>query len=104
MAAEAAMQREDMMPFMMAIDPETLVLRYADITERMEVSLRTVYRAIETLIGSRVPITGESGVGYMMTEPVFLPLLNLTQSELEVLELGNTLVQSRFGQRLGDKV
>ena len=32
MAAEAAMQREDMMPFMMAIDPETISLRYADIS------------------------------------------------------------------------
>lgn len=32
MAAEAAMQREDMMPFMMAIDPETISLRYAEIS------------------------------------------------------------------------
>ena len=32
-AAQAAMQREDMMPFMMAIDPKTLSMRYADITK-----------------------------------------------------------------------
>ena len=31
-AAEAAMQREDIMPFMMAIDPETISLRYAAIS------------------------------------------------------------------------
>jgi len=31
MAAEAAMQREDMMPFMMAIDAETISFRYANI-------------------------------------------------------------------------
>ena len=31
-AAEAAMQREDMMPFMIAIDPETISLRYAAIS------------------------------------------------------------------------
>ncbi|WP_084732985.1 hypothetical protein [Roseovarius marisflavi] len=31
-AAEAAMQREDMMPFMMAIDPESISLRYAAIS------------------------------------------------------------------------
>ncbi|TCD16527.1 helix-turn-helix transcriptional regulator [Oricola cellulosilytica] len=83
----------------------------ADIAERMEVSLRTIYRDIETLIGSGVPITGERGVGYMMTEPVFLPPLNLTPGELEVLELGIALVQSSFGrslseqsQSLGDKM
>ena len=83
----------------------------ADIAERMEVSLRTIYRDIETLIGSGVPITGERGVGYMMTEPVFLPPLNLTPGELEVLELGMALVQSNFGkslsqhsQSLGEKV
>lgn len=83
----------------------------AAIAERMEVSLRTVYRDVETLIGSGVPITGERGVGYMMTEPVFLPPLNLTPGELEVLELGIALVQSSFGkslseqsQSLGDKV
>jgi predicted DNA-binding transcriptional regulator YafY len=83
----------------------------ADIAERMEVSLRTIYRDVETLIGSGVPITGERGVGYMMTEPVFLPPLNLTPGELEVLELGISLVQSSFGkslsdhgQSLGDKV
>lgn len=74
----------------------------ADIAERMEVSLRTVYRDVETLIGSGVPITGERGVGYIMTEPVFLPPLNLTPGELEVLELGIALVQSSFGQSLSD--
>ena len=77
----------------------------------MDVSLRTIYRDIETLIGAGVPITGERGVGYLMTEPVFLPPLNLTQGEIEVLELGLALVRTSFGtafggdtQTLGDKV
>ncbi|WP_258045567.1 helix-turn-helix transcriptional regulator [Mesorhizobium sp. NBSH29] len=46
-----------------------------------------------------------------MTEPVFLPPLNLTPGELEALELGLALVQSGFGktlsehsQSLGDKI
>lgn len=74
----------------------------ADIAERMEVSLRTIYRDIDTLIASGVPISGERGVGYMMTEPVFLPPLNLTPGELEVLELGIALVQSGFGKTLSE--
>lgn len=82
-----------------------------EIAGRMEVSLRTIYRDIETLVGAGVPISGERGVGYIMTDPVFLPPLNITQGELEVLELGLALVNASFGavmagdaQTLGDKV
>lgn len=85
--------------------------RGEELAERMEVSLRTIYRDIETLVASGVPITGERGVGYLMTGPVFLPPLNITQGELEVLELGLALVRASFGkmisadaQTLGDKV
>jgi len=67
--------------------------RGEELAERMEVSLRTIYRDIETLVASGVPITGERGVGYLMTGPVFLPPLNITQGELEVLELGLALVR-----------
>ncbi len=82
-----------------------------ELATRMEVSLRTIYRDIDTLVASGVPITGERGVGYLMQGPVFLPPLNITQGELEVLELGLALVQASFGrvvaadaQTLGDKV
>jgi predicted DNA-binding transcriptional regulator YafY len=82
-----------------------------ELAARMEVSLRTIYRDIDTLVASGVPITGERGVGYLMQGPVFLPPLNITQGELEVLELGLALVQASFGrvvaadaQTLGDKV
>lgn len=71
-----------------------------ELAARMEVSLRTIYRDIDTLAASGLPITGERGVGYLMTGPVFLPPLNLTQGELEVLELGLALVQASFGQVL----
>lgn len=82
-----------------------------ELAARMEVSLRTIYRDVDTLVASGVPITGERGVGYLMQGPVFLPPLNITQGELEVLELGLALVQASFGrvvaadaQTLGDKV
>ena len=69
-----------------------------ELAQRMEVSLRTIYRDIDTLVASGVPITGERGVGYLIQGPVFLPPLNITQGELEVLELGLALVQASFGQ------
>lgn len=64
-----------------------------DIANKLEVSLRTIYRDIETLIGSGVPIEGERGVGYILREPIFLPPLTLTTSELEALHLGMQIVR-----------
>ncbi|MEO0752236.1 MAG: HTH domain-containing protein [Pseudomonadota bacterium] len=64
-----------------------------DIAEALEVSERTVYRDIATLIASGVPVEGERGVGYLLKEPVFLPPLALSMTELEALSLGMSIVQ-----------
>ena len=64
-----------------------------EIAERLEVSLRTVYRDIETLIASGIPIEGERGVGYILREPIFLPPLTLTPVELKALHLGMEIVR-----------
>ena len=63
-----------------------------DIAERLEVSLRTVYRDIDTLVASGVPIEGERGVGYVLREPIFLPPMTLTPEELRALHLGVEIV------------
>jgi predicted DNA-binding transcriptional regulator YafY len=60
--------------------------------ERLEVSVRTIYRDMDTLVASGIPVEGERGVGYMMTAPVTLPPLNLTMAELEALHLGMAVV------------
>jgi predicted DNA-binding transcriptional regulator YafY len=52
------------------------------------VSERTIWRDMEVLRASGVPVKGERGVGYRMTAPVTLPPLNLTLTELEALHLG----------------
>ncbi len=67
--------------------------RGRDIAEKLEVSLRTIYRDIDTLIASGVPIEGERGVGYILREPIFLPPLTLTRNELAALQLGMGIVQ-----------
>jgi predicted DNA-binding transcriptional regulator YafY len=66
--------------------------RAQDLAERLEVSVRTIYRDMETLQASGIPVEGERGVGYMLTAPVTLPPLNLTLLELEALELGMAVV------------
>ncbi len=47
--------------------------RGRDLAERLETSLRTVYRDIDTLVASGVPIEGERGLGYVLREPIFPP-------------------------------
>ena len=63
-----------------------------DIAEKLEVSVRSIYRDIETLVGSGIPIEGERGVGYLLREPIFLPPLNLSNLELEALHFGMAVV------------
>lgn len=66
--------------------------RAQDIAARLEVSVRTIYRDMDTLVASGVPVQGERGVGYMITEAISLPPLNLTVDELEALNLGMAIV------------
>lgn len=63
-----------------------------DMAERLEVSVRTLWRDMATLIASGLPIEGERGVGYILREPVTLPPLTLTPDEVQALTLGLQLV------------
>ena len=67
--------------------------RAADIALAMNVSLRTVYRDMETLAKSGVPIEGERGTGYRVTAAITLPPLNLSMAELEALHVGLAAMQ-----------
>ncbi|HCP80549.1 MAG TPA: transcriptional regulator [Octadecabacter sp.] len=62
--------------------------RAIDLADAMEVSLRTIYRDMETLAKSGVPIEGERGTGYRVTAAITLPPLNLSMAELEALHVG----------------
>jgi predicted DNA-binding transcriptional regulator YafY len=66
--------------------------RAREMAERLGVSTRTIWRDMDTLKSSGVPVEGERGVGYMMTAPITLPPLNLTLNELEALHLGMAVV------------
>jgi predicted DNA-binding transcriptional regulator YafY len=63
-----------------------------DMAERLEVSVRTLWRDMATLIASGLPVEGERGVGYILREPVTLPPLTLTHDEVQALTLGLALV------------
>jgi len=60
----------------------------ADLAAATDVSLRTIYRDMDTLAASGVPIEGERGIGYRVTAAITLPPLNLTMTEVEALHIG----------------
>ena len=65
------------------------------IAAELETSKRTVYRDIADLIGQRVPIRGEAGVGYVLEGGFDLPPLMLTAEEVEAAVLGAQWVMGR---------
>lgn len=58
------------------------------IARELEVSLRTIYRDIDTLITDGVPIRGEAGVGYVLGDGYDLPPLMFKADEIEAAVLG----------------
>jgi predicted DNA-binding transcriptional regulator YafY len=69
------------------------VVKARDLAERLEVSERTIYRDVQALIASRVPIDGEAGVGYSLRAGYELPPLMFREDELEALVFGARIVQ-----------
>ncbi len=67
------------------------------LSERLEVSERTIYRDIADLIGSGVPIDGEAGIGYLMREGFDLPPLMFTREEVVALVADARLVRAWGG-------
>lgn len=67
----------------------------AALAEEQGVSVRTLYRDIQTLLGLGAPIAGEAGIGYMLKPGFFLPPLMFTAEELEALVLGGRWVQAQ---------
>lgn len=65
------------------------------LADEQAVSVRTLYRDIQTLIGLGAPIDGEAGVGYMLRPGFFLPPLMFTPEELEALVLGARWVEGQ---------
>ena len=62
------------------------------LADELEVSKRTVYRDVADLIGQRIPIAGEAGLGYLLAPGFDMPPLMLTPDEIEAVVLGAQLV------------
>ncbi|MDR6193887.1 YafY family protein [Siphonobacter sp. SORGH_AS_0500] len=69
------------------------VVKAQDIADRFGISLRTVYRDINTLCEAGVPIIGEAGVGYSIMEGYRLPPVMFTREEATAFLTAEKLIE-----------
>ena len=65
----------------------------ARIAEEFGICTRTVYRDIQDLMDSGVPISGEAGVGYLIDKQYYMPPVAFDKDELEAIGLGISMVR-----------
>ena len=74
----------------------------AFIADELGVSVRTIYRDIQGLMASGVPIEGEPGIGYIIRQSIELPPLKFTPLELKALQLGIKMVSATADDEISD--
>jgi predicted DNA-binding transcriptional regulator YafY len=70
------------------------------LADELEVSVRTIYRYIDDLSTSGVPVYGEPGIGYRLLDGFELPPLTLTDDEGEALVVGARMLAAWAGSDL----
>ena len=74
----------------------------ATLAEALGVSLRTLYRDIETLKAQGADIEGEAGVGFVLRPGYMLPPLMFSEEEVEAILLGSLWVATQGDQDLAN--
>ena len=86
------MRRTDRLFDLIQILRDGRLHRAGEMAQRLDVSVRTIWRDMATLMASGLPVEGERGVGYILRAPITLPPMILTGAELEALRAGVRLV------------
>jgi len=87
---------------MQAIRQSAPPVRAEHLAGEMQVSLRTIYRDIDSLRALGAVIDGEAGFGYTLIEDATLPPLGFDNEELEALVLGLREVEQTGDPSLSD--
>jgi predicted DNA-binding transcriptional regulator YafY len=85
-----------MMQLMRSMSPP---LRGEDLARELGISIRSVYRDIDTLRSSGAVIDGEAGFGYTLVEDPALPPMMFSRDEIEALVLGYRKWLTRYWPR-----
>src|SRR5688500_15322575 len=65
-----------------------------DIADRFEISLRTVYRDIQSLEQAGVPVVGEKGLGYSIMEGYRIPPVMFTEEEVIAFLMAEKILEN----------
>lgn len=76
------------------------IVKAKEITERFNISLRTVYRDIRTLEEAGIPIGSNAGIGYYLAEDYHLPPVMFTIEEASSLITAGKLMEKFSDQHL----
>lgn len=77
-------------------------VRAEDLAALFETSKRTIYRDIQALCETGVPIIAQAGLGYSLVEGYFLPPLSFSVAEATMLLLGSALAAQSFDAQYRD--
>ena len=69
------------------------IVKAQDIADRFNISLRTVYRDVNTLNEAGVPVIGEAGIGYSIAEGYRLPPVMFTVEEASAFLTAEKLIE-----------
>ena len=83
---------ERLLALMQALRRRRRPVAGAVLAEEMGVSLRSLYRDIETLKSMGAAIDGEAGIGFQLRADYFLPPMMFSDEEVEALVLGLRLL------------
>jgi predicted DNA-binding transcriptional regulator YafY len=73
-----------------------------EISNRFNISVRTVYRDIRALEDSGVPIGSENGKGYFIVDGYYLPPVSFTEDEASALLFGSKLTDKHTDAKIKD--
>ena len=76
--------------------------RAEDLAATFETSKRTIYRDIQALCESGVPVVAQPGVGYSLVEGYFLPPVSFNVDEATMLLLGADSASQNFDAQYRD--
>jgi len=69
------------------------IVKAEEIAGRFEISVRTVYRDVKSLMEAGVPIGSEAGTGYFIVDGYYLPPVMFTEEEASAMMLAGKLVE-----------
>lgn len=75
-----------------------------ELADALEVSVRTIYRDMDDLAASGLPLRSEAGVGYALEKSYDLPPLMFSRAELEAMEVAGRLLAATADAGLQEAV